>query len=131
MFSRGCQYAIRALIYLAERGGGGPYQIREVAEKLDIPYPFLAKVVQNLVSHDLLVSRKGPGGGIALAKPADTIRLLEVVQAVDGPTSLDRCVLGLPECDEKHPCALHHAWVDIRESMLDQLENESLKGLIS
>lgn len=129
MFSRGCQYAIRALVYLAEQNGSQCCQIREIADRLDVPYPFLAKVTQSLVSRGLVTSQKGPGGGIRLAREPGSIRLAAVIEAVDGPNSVKGCVLGLPECGDDDPCPLHEAWADMRDRLVGILEAESLLKL--
>jgi Rrf2 family transcriptional regulator, iron-sulfur cluster assembly transcription factor len=129
MFSRGCQYAIRALVYLAERGEERSHQIKEIAERLDVPYPFLAKVTQSLVARGLVSSQKGPGGGVRLARDPSKIFLSEVVEAVDGPRSVQGCILGLPECGEEEPCPLHDVWGGMRDRMVGILEAESLMKL--
>ena len=129
MFSKGCQHAIRALVYLAERKDGGPLGVKVVSNDLDLPYPYLAKIIQDLARRDLLVSRKGPGGGIYLSRDPTKMSLLEIVEAVDGPHSLKQCVLGLPACNDAFPCPLHTSWIEIRDRALSTLLSANLSAL--
>jgi Rrf2 family protein len=82
--SHACGYALRALEYLAERGGG-PVAAHDIAAGRGVSARFLTKALQPLVRAGLLASRKGPGGGYRLGRPAARVTLLEVVEAVDGP----------------------------------------------
>ena len=100
--------------------------VRDIAEALDIPFPFLSKVVQTLVRRGLVNSHKGRGGGITLARPAKEITLLEVVEAVDGPGLTKTCVLGLSECSDTAPCPLHQQWGKIRDDIVGLLSNQDL-----
>ena len=126
LFSRACEYGIRTMLYLASHTGNGPILVRDIAEALDIPFPFLAKIVQTLGRQGLINSIKGRGGGIALGRPPGEIALLEVVEAIDGVDLSQRCVLGLPECSGDAPCPLHGQWGDIREGIVNMLSNQSL-----
>ncbi|NKB70648.1 MAG: Rrf2 family transcriptional regulator [Candidatus Latescibacteria bacterium] len=125
LFSQPSKYALRALLHLAQKGPE-PHLSREIARALDVPEPFLAKILQNLVRHKLLQSFKGRGGGFKLAKPAKRISLLAVVQAVEGPDFGHNCLLGLPECSETNPCPLHDHWSTHKARLFDMLENQTL-----
>ncbi len=129
MPSKGCQHAIRALAYLTGTQDDGPQPIHDVAAHLDIPYPFLARVVQDLSKRDLVDARKGPGGGIQLGRSSAEISLREVVEAVDGPQSLKQCVLGLPDCGDGNTCPLHNSWLHVREDILGMLDDARLSKL--
>jgi Rrf2 family iron-sulfur cluster assembly transcriptional regulator len=117
LFSRQCEYALQAVMFLALKGDGERTSIRELTEKIQIPYHFLAKILQSLTYKGLLVSQKGPTGGFALAKPAKEITLFDVVDAIDGPDFMQNCILGFPECTGKTPCAVHEKWVSMREEL--------------
>jgi len=103
--------------------------IRELAAKLDIPYHFLAKILQSLATKGILNSQRGPAGGFALSKPPEEINLISVVEAIDGLAISNQCVLGFPECGGSNPCALHHQWGDIREAVQKMLMNKSIAKL--
>ena len=126
LFSRACEYGIRTMLHLASLDDDNPVLVRDIAEKLDIPFPFLAKVVQTLARRDLISSHKGRGGGIALARPAGDVTLLEVVEAIDGLELTQTCVLGFPECGDATPCPLHCQWGDIRNRIVAMLSEHSL-----
>jgi Rrf2 family transcriptional regulator, iron-sulfur cluster assembly transcription factor len=126
IFSRECEYAIQAVTYLAQRPETSRTSIRQLSNKLKIPSPFLAKILQRLTQKGLLTSTKGPRGGFALSVPANEITLFHVVDAVDGVGFANRCVLGFPECSGKHPCAVHEEWAGIRETIYSLLVSRDL-----
>ena len=126
IFSRACEYGIRAVLHLAAQSEDRPILVRDIARALEIPFPFLAKVVQILTKQGLLVSRKGPGGGVVLARPTEELTLLQVVEAIDGLDLTRACVLGIPECSDDEPCPLHEHWGEIREHIVDMLENQNI-----
>lgn len=116
-FTKETGYLLRMLVFLKETGG--PVPVRTIAEQMGIPYPFLAKLVQRASRLGWVQSKKGPGGGIQLRVDPAHLRVLDVVEAIEGNV-LDRCVLGLPECGDKHPCPLH-PYVEPQKRMLAQL----------
>ncbi len=127
LFSRACEHGIRAVLYLAQRQDQTPVQVKDIAESLEVPFPFLAKIVQTLARKGILRSQKGPGGGIALGTDPEAISLLDVVDAIDGLNDLkDRCLLGLPECSGDEPCALHTEWGAMRDRLVSLLGDRSV-----
>lgn len=115
MLSRRCAYGIRAMSYLASREQPDVYTpIHEVAAALSLSPYFLAKVLQELVRQGFLKSARGPNGGVALARSPQSIRLKELIVALDGPALFTTCVLGLPGCGECRPCPLHEEWEGAR-----------------
>ena len=129
VFSRACEYGIRAILYMAPQPVGQLLSIREMAATLGISPHFLTKTLQRLSARGLLVSYRGPNGGVTLARPADEITLLDVVEAIDGLDLVERCVMGLPECSNEHPCSLHGYWTEIRERILEMLSGKSVGAL--
>jgi Rrf2 family protein len=103
--------------------------VRELAEQCRIPVHFLGKICHRLTRGGILASYKGPNGGVALARPAEEIRLLQVVEAMDGLDGFGRCVLGLDACDDTLPCPLHATWCVIKLRMLDMLSGATLSDL--
>jgi Rrf2 family protein len=123
-----CQHALRALIYLAEKNAKGPVLVREIADAAGVPHPSLAKILHSLRGRGLVRSTKGPGGGYQLARPGDQIRVVEVIEAVDGPIDLDRvCVLGLDTCSDLASCALHDVWKLFRQNYAITVSNMTLR----
>lgn len=114
LLSNRCQYALRAALHLSAAPEGRYVPVREIAAALDLPQPFLSKIAQALVQAGLLRARRGPDGGLALARPATSISLRDIVVATDGPELFRECVLGLPGCNDVRPCPMHGAWVTER-----------------
>lgn len=131
MFSRACEYAIQALLDLADRPPGAFTPVREVAVQNKIPYHFLGKIVQQLTKRGVLIANKGPRGGIALSNPADEITLMQIVEAIDGLDITTRCLMGLPSCHDTMPCPLHIEWGKNREQMMEMLTKKTLKQLVT
>ncbi len=96
MLSNTCKYAIRALIYLGNFSKNGEkIGIKKIAGDLDIPTPFLGKILQSLVKQKILSSTKGPNGGFGLGKPAGEITLYDIVKTVDGEDFFLNCLISL------------------------------------
>lgn len=126
IYSRPCEYAIRALGYLAILDGRATAQAQEIADAERIPAPVLGKVLQELVRKGLLESRRGPGGGFWLARRPELITLRDVVAAVDGLDQFLECAVGLERCSDDAPCPLHDTWKGLRTQMMNYLETTTL-----
>ncbi|MBM2840993.1 MAG: transcriptional regulator, BadM/Rrf2 family [Bacteroidetes bacterium] len=126
IFSRRCEYALQAVLYLALKEGGEKTSIKELTHHIQIPSPFLAKILQDLTHTGLLKSGKGPHGGFALAKPAREITMFQIVEAMDGTAFTNGCVLGFTECSTTTPCAMHDEWSGIRDRIADALKKKDL-----
>ena len=129
LYSKGCEYALRALTYAASQGENRRFQAKEVCEKTDIPESFTRKVFQALTQGGFLRAVRGPGGGYEMIRPADKITLLDVIEAVEGRDTFDHCVLGFLTCDSKRPCPLHETWLRAKVQLLGQLEHRTLQDL--
>jgi Rrf2 family transcriptional regulator, iron-sulfur cluster assembly transcription factor len=126
LFSRQCEYAIQAVLYLALQPEGKQVPTNALTRKLKIPYHFLGKIMQSLTRKGLLRSEKGPKGGFSLALPAEDITLFHIVDAVDGAAFTRTCVLGFPECSGKNPCAVHEAWGAQRDQIYQMLVSRNI-----
>jgi Rrf2 family iron-sulfur cluster assembly transcriptional regulator len=126
-----CTYAIRAALQVAiERPEPGAFvSIRRIADALDVPFAFLTKVLQGLTQAGILQSQRGATGGVALARPASEIRLLDVLAAVGSDGIFRECVLGLPTCSDAAPCALHSPWREQRSRLEDLFTRTTLADL--
>lgn len=130
LYSKSAEYAIQAMIYLAEHKPEKPIMIRKIAEDYDIPYQFLAKIMQVLVKHRLVKATRGRTGGVMLAKNPKEIYLNQIVYAIDGlPPEQDRCVIGLDLCSDDVPCPLHEQWKPIRHQLREMIASEPLNDL--
>ena len=130
LYSKGCEYALRALMHVEQQSEVERFQAKDVCEKAEIPEAFTRKVFQALVQAGFLAAARGPGGGYVLTKRSDEISLLGVIKAVDGDDSFDNCIMGLPECGGDHPCPLHSVWAETKERLLEQLASKTLRNLI-
>jgi Rrf2 family protein len=130
MLSRACEYAIQASLYLAKKPAGQYTLIREISKGLSIPHHFLGKIMQTLVKKGVLISHKGPKGGLALSKKASEISMMDVVAAIDGYDFTTRCIIGLKKCEDTSKCPLHIAWCDKRDHLKEMFSDESLAKLV-
>jgi Rrf2 family iron-sulfur cluster assembly transcriptional regulator len=126
IFSRRCEYALQAMMYLSSRRHGEITSINDIADKLAIPYHFLGKILQQLANKGLLTSRRGHAGGFTLAQPAEGITLLHIIEGIDGTEFMNNCLLGFQECSSPNPCALHKQWSHSREGILSMLKNKNI-----
>ena len=110
MLSQTAEYALRAVLYLAERGQPAPVNVDEMAAALGIPANYLSKTLQVLVRARILGSLRGPHGGFQLAVAPEDLSLMRVVAPFDPIVERRRCLLGRPECSDRHPCAAHDKW---------------------
>jgi Rrf2 family protein len=131
IFTNATEYAIRGLAELAARSTGGNMLLDQLVMGTDLPRDFMAKIFQKLVRGGILVSAKGRGGGFALARPAHQISLLHVIEAMEGPQLLDRCVVGLERCTDQMPCPQHDLYKPIRQRLKDYLSTTSVADLAS
>lgn len=129
IYSRSCEYALRALTYLATLEDQRMATVKEISEQEQLPKQFLAKLLQAMARAGIVASVKGPGGGFALASPPDEITLYDVVSCIDGTVEFDRCAVGLVECNDQAPCPLHDQWKVLRESIKLYLLRNNLATL--
>lgn len=124
MFSKTCEYAIRAILFVAHRSQGDEkVSIREIAKGIDSPEHFIAKILQNLTRKKLLLSLKGPHGGFYLDAKGRKTSLADIIKAVDGERLFSDCGMGLKQCSETRPCPIHDDYKQIRKQLLQMLEN--------
>lgn len=114
-------YAIRAVLDLARHHGDGRRKAREIASEMDIPARYLPQILAILVRAKLLIAVAGRKGGYALARDPQTISLLEVVEAAEGPVDREECVLRGGPCDWEQACPVHQAWSRAQKAFVDQL----------
>ncbi len=117
MISPTAEYALRAIVVLAQAGGEAMVT-RKIAEITRVPAGYLAKVLQILGKHELVRSKRGLGGGFVLARAPGTISILEVVNAVDPIKRIKRCPLDIETHGEKL-CPLHHK-LDTATALVEQ-----------
>ncbi len=130
-YGKPSQYAIRALIYIAENPET-PSLAKDIADRENMPKQILSKVLKDLVGARMLDSRLGPGGGFWMKKPVDKITLLQIVRIFeDIDTSLKTCAIGWAKCSDQSPCGLHHEFKCVRQKVHDYLNTTTLASLLS
>ena len=131
MFSKTCEYGLRATIFIAsESYQNNRVGLRAIAEKIDSPEAFTAKILQILSKNNIIRSIKGVGGGFEIPKEKmSQIKLSQIVTALDGDRVFTGCGLGLNQCSEDHPCPVHDKFKSIRNELAFMLENTNLEEL--
>lgn len=131
MFSKACEYGIRATIYIAMHSGNGQRSgLKDIAKKINSPEAFTAKILQQLAKNNIIISIKGPNGGFEIdQKRLHTLKLAEIVEAIDGDSIYKGCGLGLKNCSETHPCPVHYKFKAIREDLRKMLANTNVYEL--
>jgi Rrf2 family protein len=127
--SSGGEYAVRTMLHLASAPTGEGIQISSIAAAWDIPENFLRKIVPLLSKASLIVSRRGKTGALFLARPAETITLLDVIQAVEGPMALNKCLIRPDFCNRSRWCAVHCLWSEAQETLKATLRSKSIAEL--
>ena len=130
LYTRGCEYALRALTVMAESPRRAATVV-ELCEKAEIPEHFTRKMLQPLVRANILKSTRGPGGGFTFGRDPKTITLMEVVEAIESGPRIDRCILGYRDCSDEDPCPLHHAWAPIKDRALKMLVERTVADLVA
>ncbi|RYU92572.1 Rrf2 family transcriptional regulator [Mucilaginibacter terrigena] len=127
MFSKTCEYALRAVFLIAHRtADGGRVGIKDIAASIDSPEYFLAKILQDLSKREIVQSVKGPNGGFYMDSKNLSRPLADVVEAVDGNSIFTGCALGMPECSSNKPCPLHNNFMNVRNQLQQMLTSVSI-----
>jgi len=131
MFSKACEYGIKATIFIATSSYEKQrVSLKAIAKEIASPEAFTAKILQNLVRHNIINSVKGAYGGFEIEKQKiATIKLSQIVIAIDGDKIFNSCGLGLDTCDENHPCPVHDKFKIVRDNLKNMLENTNLEEL--
>ena len=134
ILSNTCKYGLRAVIYLAIHAKDGKkIGIKKISKDLDIPTPFLGKILQSLAKRKILSSTKGPNRGFGIGKDPKEISMLDIVDIIDGRDVFDTCVISLKSCSsEEHknsPCPIHKKFSSIRKNLITLFETETIEDL--
>lgn len=126
MFSKACEYGIRAVIFITARSkGGNRAGIKDICNEVGAPEHFTAKILQNLSRMEIINSVKGPNGGFFVDTGKD-IKLIEIVRAIDGNKLFTGCGLGIQTCSEEKPCPIHFEFKKVRDSLKEMLQKTSV-----
>ncbi len=125
------EYALRAIIYLAQHSTNGRVAAAEVSEALEIPANYLGKILHVLARAGLLDSCRGKHGGFSLAVEPERLSLLRVVSLFDQVGDRPRCLLGRPECSDRSPCAAHERWRSVSQQVTRFFDETTVGDLLS
>ena len=121
--TRQADYAVRAMVYLAQLGQDRRAATSQIAQDKQIPPSFLAKIVSQLSVAGLLQTSRGAHGGVSLARSPEEITLLDVVEAIDGPILLNECVSENNGCVFGENCPMKPVWCDAQAELVNNLKN--------
>lgn len=127
--SRKIDYALRAAIHLAMRSDGRPSSVAEIAERERIPKKFLEKIIQDLIHHGLVRSTRGAQGGYTLAREPEMVTFKEVIEAIEGPVSLNVCVgasSDAHECTMFPHCGMLWVWQEAQKRVMEVFASTTL-----
>lgn len=135
MLSSTCKYGIRAVTYIASKSKDNKkIGIKQISRDLDLPTPFLAKILQMLAKQKILSSTKGPHGGFSLLKDPKSVTLYDIVFTIDGSDPFDNCIIHNCSCnsvdDEKLSCPLHKDYARIRTSLVKLFSKRTIYSLV-
>lgn len=131
MFSNSTKYAIRAVVYMLREGNEYKHTVAKMAHSLDIPRPFLSKIMQQLSTHDIISSSKGRNGGFYLSQNDKKRPLVDLIDCMEGKNVFQNCILGLTKCSDDNPCILHHKYGAFRDSICQSVCKDSINELLS
>lgn len=123
------QYAIRILSYLTQQENDHLLSAKEIAEKLNIPYKFLTKIMGELTKAEFIKSIRGREGGYELNKPASKINISDILNIFNDSLHEEQCILGIGFCDSKNKCALHDQWTQPKSLIEEMFNNTTLEEI--
>ena len=100
--------------------------VKEIANGIDAPEHFIAKILQDLGKKKLVNSMKGPNGGFYMDSENLKSSISDIVKAIDGDSIYKDCVIGLKDCSEKNPCPVHFEYKEIKKKLIAMLEDNTI-----
>lgn len=130
-FTKAEAYGLHGVIFLAEQPEGKITPLSEVAEAQDVPEKFLAKIFQGLTKAGIVKSHRGVKGGFALLKPPDVLTVMEVLEAIQGPYYIAKCLAGEEECEKTDSCSIRRLMELTQERIVDLFRKHTIADLIA
>lgn len=132
MFTKACEYALRAVLFISLKSvKGARLGIPEIAKEIDAPLPFTAKILQTLAREGIISSIKGPNGGFFIDPKSKPVSLARIVKVIDGSDdALHTCTLGLKECSDKFPCPIHHEVKQFKDRLRKVMQEKIVQDMI-
>jgi Rrf2 family iron-sulfur cluster assembly transcriptional regulator len=130
ILTRKGDYGVRALMYLAKQPPGKLSSIKEISEAMEIPQVFLAKVMKQFVRRGMVTSKRGIAGGYMLGRPPSALTLREIVEAMEGPITMNNCLKKKSPCHRKKECDAAPVWEAIQQNFIRDLERYTIAKII-
>ncbi|WP_248724308.1 Rrf2 family transcriptional regulator [Seonamhaeicola sp. ML3] len=128
MFSNSSKYAVKAVLYLAANSTSEyKVMVKDIAEPINVPQAYIAKLLQQLVHADIVSSARGPKGGFYLNSNNLEASIMDIIVTIDGDDKLLSCMLSLENCNKNKPCPLHHILSASKNTVLKNLNNLKIK----
>ncbi|GGK13721.1 hypothetical protein GCM10007962_04970 [Yeosuana aromativorans] len=132
MLSNACKYAIRSILYLGiQTDENTKVGVKRIADELETPQPFLAKLLQQLTKTNLVSSTKGPNGGFYLSQKDKENSVWDVIKNIDGTSKFDDCFLGLSTCSDNNPCPVHFIVSPFKQKLLDNFKDKTIAQYVT
>ena len=122
-------YGIRSVLYLARQPFKKVSFVNEISEEYKIPRSFLAKILQKLVKAKIVRSYRGVKGGFSLARQAKEISVLDVLEAIEGKTAMNVCLMDKKKCDFSKQCPVHPVWMTVQSKVTETLKKANFDEL--
>lgn len=129
LVTREADYAVRCVLFLSNTKDITA-SVRDMSRHVHVPQSFLAKILQRLVKAGIVRSIRGVKGGFRLAKSPAAINLLEILDAIQGPTGINVCAIDRRRCKLSSTCTVHPVWVSIRKDVDMRLRRETIAKLM-
>lgn len=130
MLAQTAEYALRAVLHLAQHGDNRRLRVREMAAALEIPHNYLSKILHQLTRHGVLASLRGKAGGFRLAVLPERLALSTIIQPFDRVEERRRCLLGRPQCSDRTACAAHTRWKEVGDTVAEFFRNTTVADLL-
>jgi Rrf2 family protein len=127
--TQAAEYAVRTMLHLASLPSGSTTSVSKIAAEWEIPETFLRKIVSSLSRSSLITTQRGVGGGIQMGCNPEKVTLLEVIESVEGPITLNQCLMGERVCPRDGWCPVHVVWIEAQEKLRAHLAAHTLSSL--
>ncbi len=127
--TRGADYGTRGILHLAKLPQGSVVLVGDIASAEDLPESYLAKIFQELAKEGIVRSHRGAKGGFSLARPAHQITLRQIIEAIEGPIALNRCLAPWEGCDRSDRCPIRPVLAQAQEQLLAALDSATIRDL--
>ncbi|GAA4281932.1 RrF2 family transcriptional regulator [Gaetbulibacter aestuarii] len=130
MFSNSSKYAIKAVLFLAIHSDeNNKIMVKDIADPINVPQAYIAKLLQELAKHKLISSTRGPKGGFFLSQDDKQGNVLDIIKVIDDDKKLNSCMLSLKFCNASNPCPIHHLVSQPRDLIINNLKSKTILEL--